>query len=58
MESAINIDEYLALELERLLNFKKHWVEQHLKDPENYPPILTEGDWAEQHAAYNELKEQ
>lgn len=48
----IPIENWIALERKRLDEFTALWRDGAVKEPENYPVILSVGDWDEQYRCW------
>lgn len=55
-ETLMNVDEYVDLEIKRLLSFKKRWKEG-MEDSENFPEHLdSEADWLDQYLMFYDVE--
>lgn len=52
----MKLQEYIKIRIEELNALQSMWEEGNLKDPENYPMDMEEGDWYDQELAYNSSK--
>lgn len=52
----MKLQDFYIKKYARLRQFQDYWNEGHQQDKDMYPSEMTEGDWEEQLAAFEELQ--